>query len=119
MRDFKIFKPFSRPVSIQGQIDLIGDFALKFPVFFLLVSYAIPPHVTERLIRFDETPRRHVIGYRKGNLVLTNNLQSLKKCYVKCLYLHQPESHQLSLQQGLSVSEKRTHRSDPKDTWVR
>ena len=34
-------------------------------------------------------------------------------------YLHQPESHQLSLQQRLIVSERdRIHRSDPRDTWV-
>ena len=36
---------------------------------------------------------------------------------VLSLYLHQPESHQFSLQKGLglseSVSENRTHRSDP------
>ena len=33
---------------------------------------------------------------------------------------HQPESHQLSLQMVLeSVRDIRTHRSDPRDTWVR
>ena len=35
-------------------------------------------------------------------------------------YLHQPESHQLSLQKVLDlVLDNRTHRSDPRDTWVR
>ena len=42
---------------------------------------------------------------------------------VLSLYLHHPESHQLSLHKGNlvseSVSENRTHRSDPRDTWVR
>ena len=34
-------------------------------------------------------------------------------------YLHQPESHQLSLQQPLWLTHNWTHRSDPRDTWVR
>merc|ERR1719458_2201228 len=35
-------------------------------------------------------------------------------------YLHQPESHQLSLHKvSESVKDNRTHRSDPRDTWVR
>ena len=33
--------------------------------------------------------------------------------------LHQPESHQLSLQKVLSVRDTWTHRSDPRYTWVR
>ena len=35
-------------------------------------------------------------------------------------YLHQPESHKLSFKNvAQSVSDNRTHRSDPRDTWVR
>ena len=47
-----------------------------------------------------------------------------QSCIVLSLNLHQAESHQLSFKKVcefvcLFVTENRTHRSDPRDTWVR
>ena len=65
------------------------------------------------------------VGHQVVSLALPHCLGMLYWHYqlVLSLYLHQSESHQLSLQKGLSLSQfvrdTRTHRSDPRDTWVR
>ena len=62
------------------------------------------------------------VGHQVVSLALQDYLELLYWHYqfVLSWYLHQPESHQLSLHKvSESVKDNRTHRSDPRDPWVR
>ena len=70
----------------------------------------------------DATCISFIVGHQMAPLILPHclRLPYWHHQLVLSCYHHQPESHQLSLQIVCqSLSDIRTHRSDPRDTWVR